>query len=269
MKMKIFQCLAITSVLVGLSISAAVPEQEGEPAEQSNRAIVLPGSPLRNACQWQVNNNPCVNNQLQQLNFPHPTDSGKFIQCGMYERMFIVQCPAGEVYEQATATCVQPQIINNPQVVNLVSGSVSVCSVQNLQSGRIFFAVPGDSRQFIQCDQNGQARYLSCPGQLTWDQSRQSCVVYANGGAVANPASISGYLTGNSPCTAQAIAANTLFFSHPDPTKFIQCDLNGNAFVQRCPSGLVWNQYLETCASQLATFTLAGQSQLLYPNNQG
>ncbi|WAR24965.1 hypothetical protein MAR_010669 [Mya arenaria] len=54
-----------------------------------------------------------------------------------------------------------------------------------------------------------------------------------------NDCVFAGFLNGANPCTAQAISAQALFFSHPDPTKFIQCDLQGNAFVQRCPSGLV------------------------------
>jgi hypothetical protein len=51
------------------------------------------------------------------------------------------------------------------------------------------------------------------------------------------------------PCTPQQLAGNHYYFAHPDPTKFIQCDNAGQAFVVSCPSGLVWNQYYETCGS--------------------
>ncbi|WAR24948.1 hypothetical protein MAR_010652 [Mya arenaria] len=37
--------------------------------------------------QWQVAANPCVKNALHALNFPHPSDAAKFLQCGQYERI--------------------------------------------------------------------------------------------------------------------------------------------------------------------------------------
>lgn len=78
---------------------------------------------------------------------------------------------------------------------------------------------------------------------------------------------ILGILSARNPCTFQAIATNSLYFAHPDPTKFIQCDLQGNAFVQQCPSGLVWNESLLTCASPLAAMAAVAQQQtgVLYP----
>ncbi|WAR24945.1 hypothetical protein MAR_010649 [Mya arenaria] len=222
--------------------------------------------------QWQVATNPCVNNALQALNFPHPTDAAKFLQCGLYERMYVVQCPAGELYDQATSSCVTPKAIVAQPTYIASLGIPSPCTAQSLQAGRIFFSVANSNKQFIQCDAAGNARVITCPDRLIWDQNKQSCVYTLQGG-VANHGNLgavtaqnarvfAGFLNGANPCTAQAISAQALFFSHPDPTKFIQCDLQGNAFVQRCPSGLVWNQYLETCASQLASFTLSGQTNL-------
>ncbi|WAR24964.1 hypothetical protein MAR_010668 [Mya arenaria] len=241
--------------------------------------------------QWQVATNPCVNNALQALNFPHPSDASKFLQCGLYERMYVVQCPTGELYDQATSSCISPKgtksyglykynvykfahyepacflyiaIVAQPTYIASL-GIPSPCTAQSLQAGRIFFSVANSNNKFIQCDAAGIARVITCPDQLIWDQNRQSCVYTLQGG-VANPGYLlavteqndcvfAGFLNGANPCTAQAISAQALFFSHPDPTKFIQCDLQGNAFVQRCPSGLVWNQYLETM-SQIYTITI-------------
>ena len=47
---------------------------------------------------------------MNKLNFPHPTDNTMFLQCGAYNRLFIVQCPSGEVYDQATTTCIKPSV---------------------------------------------------------------------------------------------------------------------------------------------------------------
>ena len=54
-------------------------------------------------------------------------------------------------------------------------------------------------------------------------------------------------------CTPANISAMKLFFAHPDPNKFIQCDLWGDVYVLNCPAGLVWNQFSETCASAYVT----------------
>ncbi|WAR24952.1 hypothetical protein MAR_010656 [Mya arenaria] len=182
--------------------------------------------------QWQVATNPCVNNALQALNFPHPSDASKFLQCGLYERMYVVQCPTGELYDQATSSCISPKAIVAQPTYIASLGIPSPCTAQSLQAGRIFFSVANSNKQFIQCDAAGIARVITCPDQLIWDQNRQSCVYTLQGG-VANPGYLlavteqndcvfAGFLNGANPCTAQAISAQALFFSHPDPTKFIQ-----------------------------------------------
>ncbi|WAR24937.1 hypothetical protein MAR_010641 [Mya arenaria] len=200
--------------------------------------------------QWQVVTNPCVNNVLNALNFPQPSDAAKFIQCGLYGRMIIVQCPGGEVYDQATSSCINLKaVVSEPMDISSL-GIYFHCTAQNLQMGRLCFNVYTSEKQFIQCTAAGNGHVITCPDQLIWDQNRQSCVFALQEGVV-----ISGNL---------AISAQALFFSHPDPTKFIQCDLQGNAFVQRCPSRLVWNQYFKTCVSQLATFTLTGETNYLW-----
>jgi hypothetical protein len=106
-----------------------------------------------------------------------------------------------------------------------------------------------------------------------WDQSILSCVYAANtinpnsnplnplnplqpGGqpAVVNPPTTpSPSITAgqpSNPCTQTAIQAGLLFFPYPsDSTKYIQCDLWGQAFVNSCPSRLQWNAALQTCYS--------------------
>ncbi|KAL4226977.1 hypothetical protein ACF0H5_014953 [Mactra antiquata] len=235
-----------------------------EEAKHEDRSIVLNGL----NCGWQLNSNPCINNVLNRLNFPHPSDPTKFIQCGTFDRMFVVQCPGDEVYDQATTTCVKKQAVVVSQVlVNPVEqyGMANPCTANNILVGRLFFSIPSYRASFIQCDANGYASVLTCPNNTVWDQNIQSCVLVIKNGIIAGGVnllgtgvgSLTGFLATSNPCTPIARQYNQLYFSHPDPTKFIQCDLHGNAFVQNCPAGLVWNQYSKTCASQLATYTLA------------
>ncbi|XP_033745460.1 uncharacterized protein LOC117330973 [Pecten maximus] len=49
--------------------------------------------------------NPCTSNS-NRVYFPHPLDNTKFLQCDRFGRMYIVQCPAGELYNQATTSCI-------------------------------------------------------------------------------------------------------------------------------------------------------------------
>ncbi|KAH3881696.1 uncharacterized protein LOC127881248 isoform X2 [Dreissena polymorpha] len=215
--------------------------------------------------------NPCTNNPSSQVYFPHPSDSSKFIQCDRYGRMYIIQCPENLQYSVLTSTCrgTNPEpgtIVTNAPVTPGQTGIVggNPCTAAALSAGHYYFAVAGNPRQFIECDMLGNPAVLPCPGGLVWDQGRLSCVYNFNVGGtgvtvgtggsggtgsvtVAPGSGTSGTLS--NPCTAATIAANKLFFPHPDPSKFIQCDLWGDLFVNNCPAGLIWNQYSETCAS--------------------
>ncbi|XP_045165186.1 period circadian protein-like [Mercenaria mercenaria] len=224
--------------------------------------------------------NPCVNNVQSQVYFPHPTDNTKFIQCDRYGRMYIIQCPENLVYSSTTSTCRQqatsvvtqgttmaPMPGTQPGTQPAVANPNNPCTPDALAAGNIYFAVKGDDTKFIECDMLGHANVLPCSSGLVWNEGRLSCVYkfVGSGGSGTGTGGIStggtgtGTVTGtgtgtgsgnlDNPCTPETIAANKLFFPHPDSTKFIQCDLWGDVFVVSCPAGLVWNQYSETCAS--------------------
>ncbi|WAR26734.1 PE1-like protein [Mya arenaria] len=216
--------------------------------------------------------NPCINNPSSQVYYPHPSDNSKFIQCDRSGRMYIIQCPENMLYSPLTSTCgttakPAPSEGSNIPAVNLVNGNP--CTAQALADGHIYFAVPDDSTAFIECDLLGHPNVLHCPNGLIWDQSRLSCRYNfgASGGTGTVPGTVSGgggstvapgtgSLANN--CSPENIAANKLFWPHPDPTKYIQCDLWGDLFVNSCPSGLVWNQYYETCASAYVNYAGTG-----------
>ena len=53
---------------------------------------------------------------------------------------------------------------------------------------------------------------------------------------------------GQNPCTVTNLNKGNLYFIvATDKTKFIECDLNGNANVLTCPSQLVWDQSRLSC----------------------
>ncbi|XP_045166832.1 probable endochitinase [Mercenaria mercenaria] len=200
--------------------------------------------------------------------FPHPTDNNKFLQCSDGGRMFIIKCPKGEIYNKATTACSKVQV-TNPAVTN----PTNPCTAQNIASGNVFFPYANDKTKFIECNSQGQPTVLSCPTRLVYDASRQSCVLPAGtivnagttkaptnggGGTATNTGVVIGTGTMTNPCTPQAVQSNNLFFPHPDPTKFIHCDLVGNAYVMQCPAALVWSQLTSNCQSPYTAATLNG-----------
>nr|KAG5698937.1 hypothetical protein BaRGS_024858 [Batillaria attramentaria] len=105
-----------------------------------------------------------------------------------------------------------------------------------------------------------EVRVMKCPSRLAWDPYRVACVYMypATGHIVSNPSITPSWAWQfTNPCTPRQLAGNHHYFAHPDPTRFIQCDNAGQAFVVSCPSGLVWNQYSETCLSKFSNVVVA------------
>lgn len=209
---------------------------------------------------------PCSSAPNTQFYFPHPTDNTKFLQCDIYKRMYIIQCPRGEVYDVSQTACrpatvatagpyVPPVVVTRPPqtvkpVITFNNGNPCVQSA--ITRGLIYFPVSGDKTKFIECDLAGNPNALSCPTGLLWDQGMLSCVYPINAGTnTGNPGS--GGVTNPlgsipNPCTAAALNSGRFFFPHPNSaSKFIQCNQYGQGFPVDCPSGLIWNAYLETC----------------------
>ena len=103
----------------------------------------------------------------------------------------------------------------------------------------------GDITKFIQCDHLGHASILPCVSGLLWSQAQLACIYPINVKTGTRP----GIGDMVNPCSRENILNNKLFFSHPDNSMFIQCDLWGDAYVVSCPVGRIWNQYLETCTA--------------------
>ncbi|KAL3852392.1 hypothetical protein ACJMK2_016043 [Sinanodonta woodiana] len=192
--------------------------------------------------------NPCGNNVLGQLYFPHPTDTSKFIQCDKFGRMYIIQCPLNFLFNPAQTMC---QNVASPTTssIPIPSNPSNPCTPSNIATGKFYFENPGDETQFIECDMLGTPNIISCPQGTIWSESQLSCIFKSTAAAAVLVPDTSAIRGLKNPCTPQNIHGNNLFFPHPDPTKFIQCDLWGDVFVNACPTNLVWNQYYKTCAS--------------------
>ncbi|KAL8559196.1 hypothetical protein ACOMHN_048443 [Nucella lapillus] len=217
--------------------------------------------------------NVCRNNPNGQTFFSHPTDSTKFLQCDIYNRMYIIQCPQGEVFQLRTTSCQPSQQTNTPLPVTTqpprtiqppattqppAITSVPVvgknpCNAQSIAWGQLYFPHTSDKTKYYQCDQQGHASVVSCPVLMEWDQTILSCAypVTVSSGQ-PKPTQQIQVDQANNPCTPQAIKEDRLFFPHLDNTKYIQCDLSRNAYINSCPAKLVWNAFLETCYSPLS-----------------
>ncbi|GFO43935.1 collagen alpha-1(xiv) chain [Plakobranchus ocellatus] len=133
--------LVVFTVLIGLAVSA--PSRD----------------PFQNVP------SPCVNNPSQRVYFPHPTDNTKFLQCDIYGRMYIIQCPQGEGgTPPVNPTSSLPGGLSNP------------CTPIALQNGVLFHPVPNDRTKFIQCDLWGQAFLMDCPNGFVWNATYKVCV---------------------------------------------------------------------------------------------
>jgi len=214
--------LSLLTIALAVAAAAAAPEKRQLPTCTNAFTLTV---------------NPCAAGSGQTY-FPVPGDAQKFVQCDILGGAYVVQCPAGQLYNAQLNAC------QNPAPVQPTSPS-NPCTVANLNAGAIYFAVPQDAGKFFQCTGINQFTIGQCPANMIWDQSRVACVLKP-GAVVVQPTQAS-VLT--NPCTQQQIAANNLYFAHPDPTKFIQCDLLGNAYEMVCPTNLIWNQYYEVCTS--------------------
>ena len=134
---------------------------------------------------WSNIPNPCQNNPQKAIYLPHPTDGTKFIQCDLFGRMYIIQCPKGKSYDKSTASCTKRnvQIIVTPKPMLVVTTTLkpqvnrlNPCSNANIAQGLIYFAYPMDNTKFIECDLLGKAMVLQCNAGLVWNQQRLSCV---------------------------------------------------------------------------------------------
>ena len=75
---------------------------------------------------WSHVPNPCKTNTLNQLYYPHPHDTAKFIQCTADGEMYIIQCPEGKEYNPSVTQCALPVTTTVRTIFYLI---VTVCII--------------------------------------------------------------------------------------------------------------------------------------------
>lgn len=201
--------------------------------------------------------------------------------------MYIVQCPTGDIYDYTTSSCSSTNSSTTQSTTPTVPTSTQApnpCTNANIASGNIYFPYLPDPNKFIQCGPNGLAQMASCNPGMIWNQLIKACVFNTQTTAAAqqttsqqpiiltppptpffnvNPGmggSTTPAASGTTvnPCKHKVSNLTELFHSHPNPNKYIQCDLWGNMYVSDCPPNEVWNDISKTCSSpymQMSTAT--------------
>ncbi|XP_071095235.1 uncharacterized protein [Haliotis cracherodii] len=143
---------------------------------------------------------------------------------------------------------VQKQQLCTPDL-DKIKPPANPCPRENIHGHVLSFVHPFDKTKFILCDLSGKMYIAQCPPGEAYDVISHGC-----GSATSAMTLPSRHLLSrntSNPCTARDIRDGQFHFTHPDPDKFIQCDVWGNPWVQLCPSSLVWDQIQQTCVRQV------------------
>jgi len=134
-------------------------------------------------------------------------------------------------------------------VTSATGGVCSVCTITQWNLGNRFFAYPGNETLYIMCTEYVSACQIKqCAQYHKWNPVDKACVYYQ----IVLDWTRDQYQTSPYPSDylcPPGLNNNSVFY-HPHPadaTKFVHCDEFGDAFVQSCKPGTIWNQYLMTC----------------------
>ncbi|XP_064616969.1 uncharacterized protein LOC135480968 [Liolophura sinensis] len=116
------------------------------------------------------------------------------------------------------------------------------CTREHLLDRQLKFPHPHHLDRYLMCDFAGNVYIVQCPEGQVYNHVTQTC-----GLGHGTPGSINGTriplgsdLT--NPCTVEAILAGHMLFADVyDNTKFITCDVWGNAWLSDCPRGFIWD----------------------------
>ncbi|XP_025113618.1 uncharacterized protein LOC112575805 isoform X2 [Pomacea canaliculata] len=178
-----------------------------------------------------LSSNPCTKYNLLNNNyfFACPRDSSEYLQCDPWGNPHVQSCPSSAVWQQDQLSCVFPQ-----------ESGLCVGSSQYVPD-------PADPHSYYLCYSH-QAYHLTCyPPTYIWNQMSNSCQTFTTTTTTATTTTrING--VDRTLCTPENIAADRLYFPYAeDETKYIQCDLWGDAFLKSCQPGFRFLPESSTC----------------------
>ncbi|XP_064616968.1 uncharacterized protein LOC135480967 [Liolophura sinensis] len=137
------------------------------------------------------------------------------------------------------------------------------CTREHLLDRQLKFPHPHHLDKYLMCDFAGNVYIVQCPKGQVYSHVTQTC-----GLGYGTPGSINGTriplgseLT--NPCTVEAILAGHMLFADVyDNTKFIICDVWGNAWLSDCSRGFIWDPSNMSCVVESSIEHVQGPGPL-------
>ncbi|XP_014770711.1 uncharacterized protein LOC106869473 [Octopus bimaculoides] len=257
---------ALAMIFYVLSLDKSIPNQDYEKyCKLPIKPLKLSNQELRDETTESVKN-PCTTENIEagRFYFAHP-DPRKYIQCTEWGTFFVMLCAPGTIWSQSVTVCVRensnPLTNDNAETTKDSETSTSCtilknnpCTKENTDLGKFYFAHP-DPQKFIQCTEWGSYYEMPCPLGTVWSQIAYTCIRKSGNKINEDSTTVTSQGTqtilptvlNNNPCTKENIGVGKFYFSHPDPTKFIQCTEWGSYYEMPCAPGTVWSPIAYTC----------------------
>lgn len=96
--------------------------------------------------------------------------------------------------------------------------------------------------RYLMCDFAGKVYIVQCPEGHIYNEGTETCEIGLSTPGDVNSTRVPLDASQSNPCTVDAIlAGRTVLADVNDKTKFITCDVWGDAWISDCPDGLIWD----------------------------
>ncbi|XP_053388243.1 uncharacterized protein LOC128551418 [Mercenaria mercenaria] len=121
----------------------------------------------------------------------------------------------------------------------------SPCNESTVQAGVTKFPHPASHHKFLICDASGKTYSAYCPPNEVFHAGCSSCAPPLQRFSASCQLFKDDF---TNPCSKENVIAGNLTFPYPNSsTKYIRCDTLGNAWVEECLSGSLWDQANLVC----------------------